>query len=137
MPRQFRSAQMLYIPRTMKKSLEAFLAEGYGADFEQGRKAIRMLAASILQHAKTSGYLEDSIQLKAIREDLMASKNKFIAGRSLWLTRSARCAIGPRIDRGDIICILRGCTHPVALQELDNGEFRVLGTCYLEGWMDP
>lgn len=125
---------------TMERILLAFLAEGYGAYFRYGRKSIRILADSIVPYAQNAKGPENTIdeqRLKVIREDLMACKDKLMACRSLWLTRAARFAIGSRIDRGDIICILHGCTHPVALQEVDRGMFIVLGTCYLEGWMDP
>lgn len=125
---------------TMERILQAFLAEGYGAYFEYGRKSIRILAASIVQHALNARHPEDTIheqRLETIKQNMMACKEKLMACRSLWLTRAARFAIGSRIDRGDIICILHGCTHPVALQEVDKGIFIVLGTCYLEGWMDP
>jgi hypothetical protein len=137
LPRRLPSPQLPQEPRTMERLLVALLAEGYGAYFKYGRNAIRMLAGSMLQNATSSEHLEDTIHLKTIREDMIVCKDKLMTGRSLWLTRSARFAIGSRIDRGDIICILHGCTHPVALQEVEKGKFKVLGTCYLEGWMDP
>jgi hypothetical protein len=126
--------------QTMEALLKAFLADGYGIYFEYEKRDIRMLAAVILQHGLNFRGSEDQVndrQVEQIRGNIKACKDEIMTCRSLWLTQSARFAMGSRIDKGDIICILHGCTHPVALQEVDKGIFIVLGTCYLEGWMDP
>ncbi|KAF2448827.1 HET-domain-containing protein [Karstenula rhodostoma CBS 690.94] len=56
-------------------------------------------------------------------------------GRTLWMTRSGRFALGSYLRCGDYICVAYGCSNPIALR----GEkaMRALGTCFLEGWMDP
>ena len=84
-------------------------------------------------------------------------------GRALWATQQGRFATGSYLKEGDIVCVLHGCSSPVALREVKldvwnatwracksavrrsadtshgvpSTAYRVLGTCYLEGWMDP
>ncbi|KAF1849597.1 HET-domain-containing protein [Cucurbitaria berberidis CBS 394.84] len=75
-------------------------------------------------------------QIKKHLEDFMTCKKQTMFDRDLYLTRLGRFATGTRLRPGDVICILHGCTHPVALRARKASTFEVLGTCYLEGWMD-
>lgn len=63
------------------------------------------------------------------------ARTQVMHGRTLWMTRSGRFVLGSHLRRGDVIYLIYGCSNPVALR----GEqvLEVLGTCYLEGWMDP
>ncbi|OAG04395.1 HET-domain-containing protein [Paraphaeosphaeria sporulosa] len=56
-------------------------------------------------------------------------------GRTLWITRSGRFALGSYLCWGDHICLAYGCSNPIALRF--ETTTHVLGTCYLEDWMDP
>ncbi|KAF6803313.1 hypothetical protein CMUS01_15121 [Colletotrichum musicola] len=39
--------------------------------------------------------------------------------------------------KGDLICVLFGCSIPVLLRGLDNGNgFSLIGECFLDGLMD-
>lgn len=59
-------------------------------------------------------------------------------GRTLWMTRSGRLALGSHLLRGDHICLAYGCSNPIALRgQLGGAATSILGTCFLEGWMDP
>lgn len=58
-------------------------------------------------------------------------------GRRLWTTTEGRFATSSHLEPGDIICVLHGCSNPVALRRERFSVYKVLGTCYLEGWMDP
>jgi hypothetical protein len=88
-------------------------------------------------------------------------------GRHLWTTQKGRLAAGSYLRQGDVVCVLHGCSNPVALRVEEHGYFnpvalesrkhngvkpfwsdnryslkrpgtyRVLGTCYLDGCMDP
>lgn len=57
-------------------------------------------------------------------------------GRTVWMTRSGRFALGSYLRSGDHICLAYGCSNPLALRG-EHETNKVLGTCYLEGWMDP
>ncbi|KAJ8113040.1 hypothetical protein OPT61_g4732 [Boeremia exigua] len=56
-------------------------------------------------------------------------------GRTLWMTRSGRFALGSHLRSGDKIYLAYGCSNPFALRGED--VTKVLGTCFLEEWMDP
>ncbi|KAH7083557.1 heterokaryon incompatibility protein-domain-containing protein [Paraphoma chrysanthemicola] len=73
----------------------------------------------------------DCLELNFIRKTMFC--------RRLYTTKQALFASGRNLHKGDIICILHGCSHPVALRPTKDGtgRYNVRGTCYLEGWMDP
>jgi hypothetical protein len=58
-------------------------------------------------------------------------------GRKLWYTEHGKFANGSAFEEKDIICILHGASNPVALHKTDAETWSVLGSCYLEGWMNP
>ena len=60
-----------------------------------------------------------------------------MAGRDLWFTENAAFACGSELQSGDAICILHGASNPVALRPTEQGTWLVMGSCYLEGWMNP
>lgn len=41
-----------------------------------------------------------------------------------------------RAKRGDLVCVLFGCSIPVLLRELDKGTYEFIGECYLDGFMN-
>jgi len=55
-------------------------------------------------------------------------------GRTLWMTQSGRLALGSYLRSGDHICLAYGCSNPIALRG-EHEMTKVLGTCFLEGWM--
>lgn len=57
-------------------------------------------------------------------------------GRTLWMTQSGRFVLGSYLQTGDHICLAYGCSNPIALRG-QHDRTRILGTCFLEGWMDP
>lgn len=64
--------------------------------------------------------------------------------RRLLVTDMGRIGLGPRqMEKGDVVCILFGCSVPVVLRRLDQPQredgrplFRFIGECYLDGFMD-
>jgi hypothetical protein len=56
-------------------------------------------------------------------------------GRTLWMTKWGSLALGSYLRSGDQICLLYGCSNPVALRRERNEMGKVLGACFLEGWM--
>ena len=57
--------------------------------------------------------------------------------RCFFSTTAASMGVGPRtMQSRDIIAALYGSRWPVVLRSVDNGQYRVLGTCYVHGIMD-
>lgn len=57
--------------------------------------------------------------------------------RCFFITASGYIGVGPRtMHSQDIIAVLYGSKWPVVLHPVENGQFRVLGTCYVHGIMD-
>jgi len=60
-------------------------------------------------------------------------------GRRLCTTREGRVGMAPlRAKRGDVVCLLFGCSVLVVLRgcEKGEGEYEFVGECYLDGFMD-
>lgn len=57
--------------------------------------------------------------------------------RCLFVTELGRLALGCTLEAGDEICLLHGCSNPVALRTAGDSRYYVQETCFLEGWMDP
>ncbi|KAK4611769.1 Heterokaryon incompatibility protein 6, OR allele [Fulvia fulva] len=38
--------------------------------------------------------------------------------------------------KGDVVCVLFGCSVPMVLRNIGKGEYEVVGECYLEGFME-
>lgn len=74
--------------------------------------------------------------LKRVR-DVVWSR-KFFRTRGDGLGERKRLGLGPTgTEKGDIVCILYGCTVPVVLRERpDKDGFEFVGECYLHGMMD-
>jgi hypothetical protein len=77
--------------------------------------------------------LSDTAEDVSRKTDTMV---KVMHGRTLWMTRSGRFALGSYLRCGDHICLAYGCSNPIALRG-EHETTEVLGTCFLEGWMDP
>jgi hypothetical protein len=61
-------------------------------------------------------------------------------GRRLIKMRNGTIGLGPRAaERGDLVCILFGCSVPVVLRKLEEREgreyFQLVGECYVFGFM--
>jgi hypothetical protein len=72
-----------------------------------------------------------------VEESVKNRVHRAMHGRELWLTEHARFACGSYLQEKDVICILHGASNPVALRRRGKNTWITLGSCYLEGWMDP
>jgi hypothetical protein len=63
--------------------------------------------------------------------------NRAMHGRELWYTEHGRFACWSALEEKDVICILHGASNPVVLRKTDAQTWSVLGSCHLEGWMNP
>ncbi|KAH7359798.1 heterokaryon incompatibility protein-domain-containing protein [Pyrenochaeta sp. MPI-SDFR-AT-0127] len=78
-------------------------------------------------------FLSDSAEEASMTTQSMM---QIMRGRTLWMTRSGRFALGSYLRCGDHICLAYGSSNPIALRG-EHEMNKVLGTCFLEGWMDP
>jgi hypothetical protein len=57
--------------------------------------------------------------------------------RRFFVTATGSIGVGPSfMQLGDVIAVMYGCKWPVMLRPVDNGHYRVLGTCYVHDIMD-
>ena len=120
---------------TMERLLQAMRAGGHTNLPNVDEDDVAALAAQII-----GSTLDDALPVEStgdLRTRVMTSVKTTMSGRNLYRTTSALFATGTRLRRGDIICILHGCSNPVALRSTKEGRYLVKGTCFLEGWMDP
>lgn len=113
---------------TMERVLKSCLGEGYKLSAVYQYDEITNLANCVLagdEHGmQTHSHLIQALYVA-------------MEGQRLWVTENGYFATGRCLAQGDIITILHGCTHPVPMYTSSKSVFRVAGTCYLEGWMDP
>jgi hypothetical protein len=77
--------------------------------------------------------------LKRVR-DVVWNRSFFRSLGSNFWSQKPRLGLSPaEAEKGDLICILYGCSVPVILREIEGGqvpEYRLIGECYLHGMMD-
>ena len=60
-----------------------------------------------------------------------------IRGRSFFTTNDGYIGLAPIATKpGDQVCILLGCQSPLVLRPCGNGSHKVVGECYIDGFMD-
>ena len=60
-----------------------------------------------------------------------------IRGRSFFTTNDGYIGLAPIATKpGDQVCILLGCQSPLVLRPCGDGSHRVVGECYIDGFMD-
>jgi len=96
------------------------------------RQALIAEGCCALSYEHLPPYPSNSTETVSLEEHI---RMQVMHGRTLWMTRSGRFALGSYLRCGDRICLAYGCSNPIALR----GEkvTKVLGTCFLEEWMDP
>jgi hypothetical protein len=160
---------------TPVRILQALKAEGYCIpssdyflhDAQSEEPAVCIYSRAPIARRKNARRLEvnpPGPKLNTNDTSLVATVMK---GRHLWTTQKEGFSTGSYLRQGDLVCVLHGCSNPVALRVEEQGYFnpvalesrnhnavkafwrddkyplkrpgtyRVLGTCYLEGWMDP
>jgi hypothetical protein len=71
------------------------------------------------------------------KERVLKFLDKTMDGRDLWMTRLGHLVVLPKVYRANFdVCILHGSRYPIAMAHVHGSKYRVLGACYLEGWMD-
>lgn len=123
---------------TFQTVLEALLAQGHCEDRSLWplQELVGDGRAAEIVRDSTSGEV-----LGGEAEDLMRrvidNVRKVAGSRSLFITEHGRLAMGATIQQGDEICIIHGCSNPVALRTDGQGNYLVKEVCFLEGWMNP
>ncbi|KAH6706571.1 heterokaryon incompatibility protein-domain-containing protein [Leptodontidium sp. MPI-SDFR-AT-0119] len=113
---------------------------------QEGNVNIPDILASVVNHL----YYGDKakLEVKAPNQTITESSRTLInealdaikfsaTKRFLYITKEGRLALGCTLEVGDYICILHGCSNPIALRKAGGGRFHVQETCFLEDWMDP
>jgi hypothetical protein len=134
----------------LESILPALLAEGHcepstydaenTAQFAtRVRNQYRDFSMRQLQDPARPNEFETRIHYRDAKKRTMAEYiDSVMNGRQLWITQDGRLATGSRLQKGDLLCIVHGCTHPVALRRVPKKDaYTVVSTCYLEDWINP
>ena len=58
-------------------------------------------------------------------------------GRLLFISKEGHIGLVPDVAvEGDMVCVILGCDSPLLLRPLPNGNYRVIGECYIHGLMN-
>lgn len=80
--------------------------------------------------------LLDNISLSMVKEFLQRVQEA-VWNRQLIKTKRGHLGLAPdTAEKGDMVCILYGCSVPVVIREADNGNHELVGECYIDGMMD-
>jgi hypothetical protein len=151
-PAEKRHAAILNLPKTFDRAYTqfrdrswAFLAsqEGYYFRWERWRQAHSRFR---LGNMLFEDYFSDDIPLEAQERDyteVYGAVDRAIKGRRLMLTTNGYLGWVPdnafgwdgnQTEPGDLICIIFGCSVPLAIRPM-NERFLVIGEAYVEGFM--
>lgn len=65
-----------------------------------------------------------------------ATSGGLLNNRAFLITREGHIGFAPQAARpGDEVCIILGCQSPLLLRPIHNGNYEVVGECYLQGVM--
>jgi hypothetical protein len=80
--------------------------------------------------------LLDSISLSMVKEFLRRVQ-EVVWNRQLIRTKRGDLGLAPEAaEKGDLVCILYGCSVPVVIREVERGNHELIGECYVHGMMD-
>ncbi|KAE9977567.1 hypothetical protein BLS_001276 [Venturia inaequalis] len=80
--------------------------------------------------------LLDNISLSMVKEFLQRVQEA-VWNRQLIKTKRGYLGLAPdAAEKGDMVCILYGCSVPVVVREAENGNFELVGECYVDGMME-
>ncbi|KAH8585865.1 heterokaryon incompatibility protein-domain-containing protein [Bisporella sp. PMI_857] len=122
------------------------IARSLFAKAQEGNVNIPDLLSSVVNHLLYGD--QERLELRTPNQTITESSRtllkealdaiKFAAQkRFLYVTVEGRLALGCTLEVNDYICLLHGCSNPVALRAAGSGKFHVQETCFLEDWMDP
>jgi hypothetical protein len=80
--------------------------------------------------------LLDSISLSMVKEFLQRVQ-EVVWNRQLIKTKRGYLGLAPEAaEKGDLVCILYGCSVPVVIREVEGDAHELVGECYVHGMMD-
>ena len=114
------------------------------------RPAPSSFANSFLACAELQEFMINADTEAAMRDDPEAVKDTItdsqpfieacepgVKGRRFCVTRDGYMGLVPtRAEKGDGICVFMGGAVPFVIHPTDNGQFRLVGECYVHGLMD-
>jgi hypothetical protein len=114
----------------MERVLHASLAEGYCLLIPHLNSKVDLLVSTLQDPTHVQNTLHAYEHREPIRYTLDIL-SQVMRGRELWVTAQGRLATGSDLQSGDCLCILHGCTNPVALCETKESpkRYTVKGTC--------
>lgn len=69
--------------------------------------------------------------------DYLTMVDYYSAGRSIFATQEGYIGLAPLVaQEGDQVCVILGCGSPLLLREVTEGQYWVLGECYVHGLMN-
>jgi hypothetical protein len=69
--------------------------------------------------------------------DYLTMVDYYSAGRSIFTTQEGYIGLAPlAAQEGDQVCVILGCNSPLLLREVTEGQYLVLGECYVHGLMN-
>jgi hypothetical protein len=102
-------------------------------------RGIRQLSPSAQANAEAA---PNPKSFEALRKKIWEEISTAMVGRELWMTQSGRFAICNMfnvkqgyVEAGDAICILHGYDHPVVLRPRVDGNYALVGLCWMDEWM--
>lgn len=80
--------------------------------------------------------LLESTSLSMVKEFLQRVQ-EVVWNRQLIKTKRGYLGLAPEAaEKGDLVCILYGCSVPVVIREVEGGAHELVGECYVHGMMD-
>ena len=98
------------------------------ASFEISRKNIYRII-NTKQYIALDNSPEDKLYIAQVRSS--------IRGRSFFTTDDGYVGLAPTATKlGDQVSVLLGCQSPLVLRPCGDGSYKVMGECYIDGFMD-
>ena len=80
---------------------------------------------------------DTALELSPEERVVFATLRDSIKGRSFFTTVDGYIGLAPMATKpGDEVCVLLGCQTPLVLRPCGDGSHKVVGECYIDGFMD-
>jgi len=105
-------------------------------DLEEEETGIEMNASARTNPSSLSSRLGTTKDVLELIPEFSSFVDMVIKGRKFAITKHGYMGLVPQVAyKGDIICILLGCTFPVVLHEVEDYQY-FTGDAYIHGIMD-
>ncbi|KAL8668853.1 MAG: hypothetical protein Q9168_006532 [Polycauliona sp. 1 TL-2023] len=81
--------------------------------------------------------LDESQRLSRNSRGFWAGVQHYSRGRRLFISSNGSIGLGPdTAEPSDYICVVLGCKSPLVVRKSENGNYRIVGECYVYGMME-